>query len=989
MKKSYYARYAFAILAIALFALPIVMGGARHAVENTTNDVKKWLPEGFEETRVLSWFREHFIGEQFVLVSWQGCTLDDPRVELLAKKLVPPEGAQLPDDEPRYFKSVITGPRVLEEMTDPAGNLHLSRKEAIRRLTGSLIGADGESTCLVATLTQEGEDNLRLALGNTWPLTRVLHGRSDGMMFQLAEQCAISKADLRMGGPPVDNVAIDDEGEITLMRLAGLSGLVGLIASWYCFRSKRVTIFVFCSGLYSAMISLAIVRFSGGEVDAIMMSMPSVVYVLGISGAIHLVNYYKDAVRETGIGTAPGMAVRHAWVPCTLAAFTTALGLGSLATSEIMPIRNFGVYSAIGVVATLTLLLALLPALLQLWPPSRKKKKSTAPDTDLHEPLYHNPNARASSHEDQSVWHHRLMASGEWIVRRHALVTAACLLAMIGLAAGLMRTETSVQLLKLFDPGADIIEDYTWLEKNVGDLIPMEVVVRVDKDRQRDVGDPDVMNDGHYRLSFLERMELVERVQKKIEGMPEVGKALAITTFAPKLPGYQSPFGTRSAYNSGLQKHVDDYLDSDYMRQTEDGEQLFRVSARLKALPESKEDEVDYGEFVHDIRTTIEPVISAYHQRDRILAALAPSGEPHVGKSVMLVGLPIGKATNTTTDTDGNVAEAAPLSPDVQAKVDMASTLYGLLRANGLKVAWLRDNMDNERAERLAKGCSKVDLVVTLADHVAVAHDTLAAEAKNLLDVRSLNPLLAVESDSQLAAVYTGVVPLVYKAQRTLLSGLINSIGLAFVLICIVMTAILRSPSAGLLSMLPNVFPVVAIFGAMGWLGIVIDIGTMMTASVAMGVAVDDTLHFLTWFRRGILEGLDRRGAIRLAYDRCAMAMMQTTIIGGLGLGIFVFSTFTPTQRFGYLMTTLLAAAIVGDLIFLPALLAGPFGRLFTGGLKSKKSNRDQSEAAQEAPAQLEGVRIHDSSAPAPHFGQTTGVTFRYDSPPDSAEKAG
>ena len=130
--------------------------------------------------------------------------------------------------------------------------------------------------------------------------------------------------------------------------------------------------------------------------------------------------------------------------------------------------------------------------------------------------------------------------------------------------------------------------------------------------------------------------------------------------------------------------------------------------------------------------------------------------------------------------------------------------------------------------------------------------------------------------------------------------------------------------------MIPNVFPVILVFGAIGHMsrwGVVVDIGTMMTASVAMGVAVDDTIHFLTWFRRGIREGMDRLGAIKNAYAHVAVAMTQTTIIGGLGLSVFALSTFTPTQRFGTMMLTLLAAALVGDLILLPALLAGPLGK--------------------------------------------------------------
>jgi len=108
-----------------------------------------------------------------------------------------------------------------------------------------------------------------------------------------------------------------------------------------------------------------------------------------------------------------------------------------------------------------------------------------------------------------------------------------------------------------------------------------------------------------------------------------------------------------------------------------------------------------------------------------------------------------------------------------------------------------------------------------------------------------------------------------------------------------------------------------------------------MTASVALGVAVDDTIHYLTWFRRGLDAGHDRKGAAMMAYQRCATAMTQTTLVGGLGLAVFAFSTFTPTQRFGTLMITLLFTALFGDLIFLPALLTSPIGRFFRGSGKS------------------------------------------------------
>ena len=142
----------------------------------------------------------------------------------------------------------------------------------------------------------------------------------------------------------------------------------------------------------------------------------------------------------------------------------------------------------------------------------------------------------------------------------------------------------------------------------------------------------------------------------------------------------------------------------------------------------------------------------------------------------------------------------------------------------------------------------------------------------------------------------------------------------------------------GMISMLPNMFPVIVVFGFMGHMNryaggtidaFLVDIGSMMTASVAMGVAVDDTIHFLNWYRGALTNGYDRKSAIKIAYDRVATAMTQTTLIGGFGLSAFALSTFTPTQRFGVLMLILLGMALIGDLILLPALIAGPLGKYF------------------------------------------------------------
>jgi predicted RND superfamily exporter protein len=192
-----------------------------------------------------------------------------------------------------------------------------------------------------------------------------------------------------------------------------------------------------------------------------------------------------------------------------------------------------------------------------------------------------------------------------------------------------------------------------------------------------------------------------------------------------------------------------------------------------------------------------------------------------------------------------------------------------------------------------------------------------------------VDQVLLNERYEGVSASFTGMTPVVYQAQRVLLNDLYTSFLTALVLVAAAMMLVFRNVAAGLVAMIPNVFPSIVLFGMMGLWGIKVDIGTVMTASVALGIAVDDTIHFLTWFRRGLGRGLSRQQAIVFAFRHCAVAMIQTSMICGLGLLVFTLSGFLPTQRFAWMMFALLTAALTGVFVLLPALLTGPLGKAF------------------------------------------------------------
>ncbi len=221
----------------------------------------------------------------------------------------------------------------------------------------------------------------------------------------------------------------------------------------------------------------------------------------------------------------------------------------------------------------------------------------------------------------------------------------------------------------------------------------------------------------------------------------------------------------------------------------------------------------------------------------------------------------------------------------------------------------------------------------------------------------------------------TGMVPVFLRTQKALLESLIKSFGLAFAVIAIVMIVLLKNPIAGLIAMLPNLLPIGFVFGLISFMGQRIDIGTMITASVALGIAVDGTLHLLTWYREGLKMGKTKEESIELALGHCAPAMWQTSFIVALGLLVLAPASLLMISRFGVLMAALVGAALLADIIFLPALLAGPLGNLIKNTIRSELNSKQLNPQVVEAIPDELAIEIEgkeDSqrkpSMPAPHL---------------------
>ncbi len=142
--------------------------------------------------------------------------------------------------------------------------------------------------------------------------------------------------------------------------------------------------------------------------------------------------------------------------------------------------------------------------------------------------------------------------------------------------------------------------------------------------------------------------------------------------------------------------------------------------------------------------------------------------------------------------------------------------------------------------------------------------------------------------------------------------------GIPIVLIMILM---LRSIKLGLFSLLPNVYPIFMSFGAMGWLGIELNIATVMTATVALGIVVDDTVHFLRSLSIELRSHGDLTRAVSETMRAKGIGMLATALVIELAFAVLVWSDFGPTRNFAVLMCIVMSTALIGDLVIMPAAL--------------------------------------------------------------------
>ncbi len=235
-------------------------------------------------------------------------------------------------------------------------------------------------------------------------------------------------------------------------------------------------------------------------------------------------------------------------------------------------------------------------------------------------------------------------------------------------------------------------------------------------------------------------------------------------------------------------------------------------------------------------------------------------------------------------------------------------------------VASYLQNQGDSTSDNLIKSFVDADeqrlrISMKMADIGSIRLDSLV---KN-----EIRPRLAqIIGEKDITADVTGTTLIYTKGNGYLIKNLRMSMIIAFFLIAVIMGLLFRNFKMVLISLIPNIIPLLITAGLMGYLGIPLKPSTALVFSIAFGISVDDSIHFLAKYRQELLKyKFDVAKSVKISLQETGMSMVYTSIVLFFGFVIFVGSEFGGTKALGALTSTTLLVAMITNLVLLPSLL--------------------------------------------------------------------
>ncbi len=602
--------------------------------------------------------------------------------------------------------------------------------------------------------------------------------------------------------------------------------IVVLLILFLSFKKAGGIILPTLTVVISTIWTLGIMAIFNVELSIIGTIIPVLLVAVGSAYGIHIVSYYYDEMRKTeGIITAAGHreivkgTVKQIGMPVLLAAVTTIAGFGSLAASRVIPMKNFGIFTAIGVGAAFLVAITFIPALLLV-------------RHSIHKPNHKNSAKMTFFEKLLSAVHGFIQIRPDWFIMGFFIVVGFSIY-------GSMHLVKDNVMIDYFKKNTEIVRADTFLRKNFSGTNSFSIVVKGKK--PGDLTNPEV-------LKFMDNLSL--HLKKKF---PQIGKIISFTDFI----------------------------------------KLMNKSMHVPAL----KDNIDSD-------TSVKPA-SRNAMSPQDFAALLNRAYAHAG-SINITTPELIALINKELNYKGAAYYEIPYSTAKYSMTDKEQlknliSQYLLLFSGNLS-DWTDDALEPSMARMQVLLLSKGTANIT----------DITGEIKRF--AKSGLPKGYSLETAGFAIVQNDLTNLI-------VNGAIRSFLISLIAVFIILTFYYKSLVAGLFSIIPIGLTILINFGVMGFFGIRMDIATAMVGSIAVGIGIDYTIHFLSAYKyeRSKTDNLAVVSHNTLLTTGKAIIFNAASV--GAGFAVLIFSSLVPLMYLGILITLTMVVSSLASLTIIPFLL--------------------------------------------------------------------
>ena len=669
-------------------------------------------------------------------------------------------------------------------------------------------------------------------------------------------------------GMPVFSSVVNDATKADLIVLVPLVIIVVVFVLFMSFRQLSGVLLPLLTVLVSVIWAIGAMPLFGIRLSILSTVLPVILVAVGSAYGIHVVSHYYDEIAGTkNLSDDEHRAIvlavlKRIGKPVLLAALTTFAGFASFCFTQVIPIFEFGIFSSLGVLFAYGASITLIPAIILIRGPARKLPRFK---TSEIEPGEEDPLSGAIAD-----------ALGHIVAKKRTVLFAALSIVFLS-AIGLSHLVIDNVLVEYFKPDTDVARSDRFIREKFGGSKSLSLVVS--SEIPGEVLRPDV-------LAAMDGLALYLK-----EHVPEVGKTSGFTDLIKRVNQVfnadESPEGIKPAATQPTADGGDDLAFG------------FGFSAPDTAeAPKSEPKALQPG----DAATSGSPAktMDSLAMVALLNKALAEKGGEELSARDLVESL------SRLTNYRGASYYEIPVDPARYGKTSMEE-LKSLI-SNYLVL--LSGNISSYADDPLEPKAIRMDIQLRTVGQIDT--DRGIAAMKSYIDERF--PKDVKVEIAGMALVEKSLNSLVVQSQ-------LISVALSLVMVFLILSIYYRSAVAGLIGLAPLSISILINFAVMGFAGIKLNIGTAMVASIAVGIGIDYTIHYMAAYHHEYLLTKGKGAFLRRTFLTSGKAILFNAVSVGAGFGVLAFSQFNILAELGLLIALTMATSALVSLTLLPVLL--------------------------------------------------------------------